>query len=47
MTLSGVVESCAPGGAAGRVSISLRGRNATGDHVTGTVTLELPMGGRR
>ena len=26
----------------GRVEVSLRGANSLGDHVTGTVTLELP-----
>ena len=49
MTLSGrVTERDAPGGRAdGRaaVTVSVRGRNGRGDHVTGTVRLALPRRG--
>lgn len=44
MTLSGAVESCVAGENKGKVTVSLRGRNGLGDHVTGTVALELPRG---
>lgn len=47
LTLSGVVESCTAGKDTGRVSVSLRGRNAMGDHVTGTVTVELAQRGHQ
>ena len=38
LTLSGSVEEIAPDG---DVRIAVRGRNAVGDHVTGTVTVQL------
>ena len=38
MTLTGEVTSKADG----RVDVAVRGANASGDHVTGTVTVELP-----
>lgn len=47
MTLAGVVESCTAGRDTGKVNVTLRGRNAMGDHVTGTVTVELPQRGPR
>lgn len=46
MTLSGAVDSCVAAEGKGKVSVSLRARNSLGDHVTGTVALELPRGGR-
>ncbi|MDY0065668.1 MAG: OB-fold domain-containing protein [Steroidobacteraceae bacterium] len=46
MTLSGVVESRTSLEDRGQVVVRLRGRNDLGDHVTGTVTVELPLGGR-
>lgn len=47
LTFSGAVESCTAVAGTGRVQVSVRGHNALGDHVTGHVTLELPLEGRR
>lgn len=47
MTLSGVVERCESAGDRGLVTVNLRGRNGMGDHVTGTVTVELPQRERK
>jgi hypothetical protein len=47
MTLTGSVTekgSLSEDGAYGSVTVSLRGANDLGDHVTGTVTLLLPVG---
>jgi acyl dehydratase len=50
MTLSGTVtdKARADGRDDGRasVTVAVRGRNSRGDHVTGTVRLALPVGGR-
>ncbi len=46
MTLSGVIETLGALEDRGQVLVNLRGRNGLGDHVTGTVTLDLPLGGR-
>ena len=45
MTLSGSVLSVGEEEGRGRVEVSLRGYNRLGDHVTGTVELELPRAG--
>jgi len=47
MTLSGAVSSMLGGGGLGRgvIEVTVRGENSLGDHVTGTVTLTLPMAG--
>jgi acyl dehydratase len=42
MTFTGSVV----GKADGRVQVAIRGANSLGDHVTGTVTVKLPEGGR-
>jgi acyl dehydratase len=42
MTLTGSVTETEP--ATGTVVVTLRGANSIGDHVTGTVTLTLPIG---
>jgi len=51
MTLTGAVTAVSgpePDGARGLVEVAVRGENALGDHVTGTVTVALPFaGGRR
>jgi hypothetical protein len=44
MTMSASVLSKSAEGGAGSVEIGLRGRNRLGDHVTGTLVLELPGG---
>ena len=47
MTLTGAVTEKGPlsdDGAYGAVTVSLRGANELGDHVTGTVTVLLPVG---
>jgi acyl dehydratase len=44
MWMSASVASKNAGGDAGRVELGLRGRNRLGDHVTGTMLLELPSG---
>lgn len=46
MTLSGAVESCTADRGSGNVKVSLRGYNRLGDHITGHMTLELPLEGR-
>jgi uncharacterized OB-fold protein/acyl dehydratase len=47
MTMSGALRSKHTEGDAGVIEVGLRGYNRLGDHVTGTVTLELPpLGGR-
>jgi hypothetical protein len=46
MTLTGSVTEKGPvaeDGASGLVTVSVRGANALGDHVTGTVQVALPM----
>ena len=46
MTLTGSVTEKGPlvdDGEAGRVTVSIRGANELGDHVTGTVQVVLPM----
>ncbi len=48
MTMTGSVTEKGPAaedGRSGTVTVSVRGANDLGDHVTGTVTLVLPMGG--
>ena len=48
MTMTGSVQEkglVADDGASGTVTVSIRGANHLGDHVTGTVTLTLPVGG--
>jgi hypothetical protein len=53
MTLTGTVTAKepaadgagAPSAMGGSVTVSIRGANHLGDHVTGTVTVELPSGG--
>ncbi len=48
MTLTGSVTekgSLAQDGATGTVTVAVRGANGLGDHVTGTVLVELPAGG--
>ena len=48
MTMTGSVQEKGPvadDGASGTVTVSIRGANHLGDHVTGTVTLTLPVGG--
>jgi acyl dehydratase len=50
MTISGAVDAkLGPesGGDRGRVRVAVRGSNRLGDHVTGTVTVALPMEGIR
>ncbi len=47
MTLTGAVTDKGgpePDGDRGRVTVSVRGANGLGDHVTGTVVVSLPMG---
>ncbi len=47
MTLTGRVQSKdgpEPGGERGLVTVAVRGANGSGDHVTGTVTVALPLG---
>lgn len=47
MTLTGSVAEKGPVGSDGRsgtVAVSIRGANDLGDHVTGTVTVSLPVG---
>lgn len=46
MRFSGEVVSAEQRDGEGLVEVSVRGRNAFGDHVTGTVTLTLPLGSR-
>jgi hypothetical protein len=46
MTLTGMVTAKGPvadDGRSGRVTVSLRGANDFGDHVTGTVMVSLPL----
>lgn len=46
MTLTGMVTAKGPvadDGRSGRVTVSLRGANDLGDHVTGTVVVSLPL----
>jgi hypothetical protein len=48
MTMTGSVTEKGPvseDGTGGTVTVSVRGANDLGDHVTGTVTLVLPVGG--
>jgi hypothetical protein len=48
MTLTGSVTAKGPerdDGAGGTVTVSIRGANELGDHVTGTVEVILPLGG--
>ena len=50
MTLTGsVIEKGPPAddGASGTVTVSIRGANDLGDHVTGTIEVVLPAGGAR
>ncbi len=50
MTLTGsVIEKGPPGndGTTGTVKVTVRGANDLGDHVSGTVTVILPLGGDR
>ena len=44
MTMEGTVTSKVKLEGAGRVEITLRGHNRLGDHVTGTLELDLPFG---
>jgi acyl dehydratase len=44
MTMSASVLSKSAEGGTGSVEVGLRGRNRLGDHVTGTLVLELPGG---
>ena len=47
MTLTGSVTGKGPladDGASGTVTVTIRGANDLGDHVTGTVTVILPLG---
>jgi acyl dehydratase len=47
MTLTGSVSEKGPlaeSGERGLVTVAIRGANTVGDHVTGTVTVSLPMG---
>jgi len=44
MTFEGTVRSATPSEGGGTVEVALRGYNRLGDHVTGTVELELPAG---
>jgi hypothetical protein len=49
MTLTGAVTEKGPlaeDGASGVVTVAIRGANERGDHVTGTVSVILPMGGQ-
>jgi hypothetical protein len=46
MTLTGSVTAKGPvadDGRSGTVTVSIRGANDLGDHVTGTVTVSLPL----
>ena len=43
MRMTGVVESKQVAGDRGRIEVSIRGENALGDHVKGTVRLSLPL----
>lgn len=43
MKLRGSVRSCERMGGAGIVTVEIVGKNELGDHVTGTVELELPL----
>jgi acyl dehydratase len=48
MTLTGTVRALLgpePDGRRGLVQVAVRGANSLGDHVTGTVTVALPIGG--
>jgi len=47
MVLTGQVASAEEHGGEGMVEVRVRGRNGLGDHVTGTVTLTLPVGRAR
>jgi hypothetical protein len=47
MTLTGSVTAKGPlsdDGTSGMVTVTIRGANELGDHVTGTVTVLLPLG---
>ncbi len=43
MTMSGRVEELTPGRGEGRAKVKVRGANSLGDHVSGFVTLALPL----
>ncbi|HJP66023.1 MAG TPA: MaoC family dehydratase, partial [Actinomycetota bacterium] len=43
MVLTGEVVSAEPTGGEGSVSVAIKGTNGRGDHVTGTVTIALPV----
>jgi hypothetical protein len=47
MTMYGSVLSKSEESGSGRIEVGLRGTNHLGDHVTGTMTLELPSGGAK
>ena len=50
MTLTGSVTEKGPladDGTSGRVTVAIRGANDLGDHVTGTVSVILPLGDER
>jgi acyl dehydratase len=47
MLVTGQVTSAEEREGQGRVELRVRGRNGLGDHVTGTVTLALPLRGAR
>jgi len=47
LVLTGQVASAEERGGEGLVEVRVRGRNGLGDHVTGTVTLALPLAGAR
>ena len=47
MTLSAVIADKQEVDGKGVITLSLRGSNSLGDHVTGSMTMELPMGANK
>ena len=47
MTLSAAIADKQEVDGKGVITLSLRGSNSLGDHVTGSMTMELPMGANK